>query len=268
MGRTVGQREVDNIRALEEDAGYASSRSWVKAVSSSGSGGGGSSSSSSSSRSAWRAKVKLSRSGLLALIASGIHTPYLTDYSLSFSPRCFLHLLTSSPQSSFPALDLSSSIVLFLCLNRIALFYFLLDHGVRPVRCSHDQPVAPYRPFCLLPSYYHYSCVEKKVMLTFVLSGTRVSLRGVGHPPSTTVVDSGRVARRRCIAATTTHPRASSGSGSSPATSAATSSPGSAAYSASSGALLSSPGTVCSSDKPVCQYHTEREGPGPGSAVS
>ena len=164
MGRTVGQREVDNIRALEEDAGYASSRSWVKAVSSSGSGGGGSSSSSSSSRSAWRAKVKLSRSGLLALSASGINTPYLTDYSFFLSSMHPPSTYILSPIFIPGALDVSPPIVLFPCLNRIALFYFLLDHGVRPVRCGHDQPVAPYCPFCQLPSYY-YLCFEKNVML-------------------------------------------------------------------------------------------------------
>ena len=256
---------IDSIGALEEDAGYASSRSWVKVISRSSGGSSSSSSSSSSrSRSVRRAKVKLSRSGLLALSASGINTPYLTDYSLFLSSMHPPSTYILSPIFIPGALDLSPSIVLLSWLNRIALFYFLLDHGVRPVRCGHDQPVAPYCPFCLLPSYYP----EPKRILCLLLpcTGTRVSLRGVGDQPSTTVVDSGRVARRGCIAAATTHPRASSGPGSSPATS----STGPAARSASSGALLSSPGTVCPSDKPVCQYHIEREGPGPGpsSAVS
>lgn len=106
--------------------------------------------------------------------------------------------------------------------------------------------------------------LKRKPCLLLSCLGTRISLRGVGDQPSTTVVDSGRVARRGCIAATT-GPRASSSSG--PGSSPATTSPGPAACSASSGALLS-PGTVCPSDEPVCQYHIEREGTGPGSAVS
>lgn len=114
--------------------------------------------------SVWRAKVKLSTSGLLAASASGINTPYLTDYSFLSS----MHPPSTLPLTrlQFPALDFSSSIVLFLCLNQITLFHFLQDHGVRQVRCGHDQPVAPYRPFRWLP-YYPY--VEKKTMLTSVL---------------------------------------------------------------------------------------------------
>ena len=108
--------------------------------------------------------MKLSTSGLLAVSASGIDTPYLTDYSFLSS----MHPPSTLPLTSlhFPALDFSSSIVLFLCLNQINLFHFLQDHGVRQVRCGHDQPVAPYRPFRWLP---YYPCVEKKTHAYFWL---------------------------------------------------------------------------------------------------
>lgn len=169
----------------------------------------------------------------------------------------------SLPLLPLPLPNLHSVLIVFpfincslQCLNRIACLHSLLDHGVRPVRCGHDQPVAPYRPFCLLPSCY--PCSEKKIMLTYFLSGTRVSLRGVGDQSPTTVVDSGRVARRLGSIAATTGSRASSGPSPSPspAASAAISSSGSAARSASPGALLS-PGTLRPSDQPVCQYHIE-----------